>query len=186
LLEKKNVYSVSARHHSQYISPPISQIILKNFIKISLIIKKCPEEIWIKLAIVLNISKSRWNTGIWLAHLACSCELLSLLCVCSKGDAILFLLLIYIYWQRRRKCQNLSVIHFYFRVAEWVRLLDYLTTHTRLSPIRRGFTPGFVTYKKGCIRFAVASDKAYQLLVHGRWFSVGTTTSSTTKAGRHN
>jgi hypothetical protein len=30
--------------------------------KISLIIKECPEEILIKLAIVLKISKSSWNT----------------------------------------------------------------------------------------------------------------------------
>jgi hypothetical protein len=27
--------------------------------------------------------------------------------------------------------------------------LDYLTTHTSLSPIQRGFAPGFVNYKKG-------------------------------------
>jgi len=27
--------------------------------------------------------------------------------------------------------------------------LDYLTTHTSLSPLRRGFAPGFVNYKKG-------------------------------------
>jgi hypothetical protein len=26
-------------------------------------------------------------------------------------------------------------------------LLDYLTTHTSLSPIRRGLAPGFVNYK---------------------------------------
>jgi hypothetical protein len=30
-----------------------------------------------------------------------------------------------------------------------------------------------------------ASDKAYQLLVHDRWFSPGTPPSSTTKGGRH-
>jgi len=30
--------------------------------------------------------------------------------------------------------------------------LDYLTTHTSLSPIRRGFTYCFVNYKKGCTR----------------------------------
>jgi hypothetical protein len=29
------------------------------------------------------------------------------------------------------------------------------------------------------------SDKVYQLLVHGRWFSQGTPDSSTTKSGRH-
>jgi hypothetical protein len=29
--------------------------------------------------------------------------------------------------------------------------LDYLTTHTSLSPIRREFAPGFVNYKKGAL-----------------------------------
>jgi len=51
--------------------------------------------------------------------------------------------------------------------------LDYLATHTSLSPIRRGFAPGFV------------SDKVYQFLAHGRWSSPGTPASSTTKTGRH-
>jgi len=37
--------------------------------------------------------------------------------------------------------------------------LDYLTTHTSLSPIQRGFAPGFVNYKKRCTRLAAASDK---------------------------
>jgi len=60
-----------------------------------------------------------------------------------------------------------------------------LTTHTSLSPIRRGFAPGFVNYKQGCTRLAAASDKAYQLLVHGRWLSPGTLVSSGTKTGRH-
>jgi hypothetical protein len=45
--------------------------------------------------------------------------------------------------------------------------------------------PGFVNYKKGCTRLATASDKDYQLLSHGRWFSPGTPASSTTKTGRH-
>jgi hypothetical protein len=44
------------------------------------------------------------------------------------------------------------------------------------------FPPAFVNYKKGCTRLAAASDKAYQLLAHGRWFSP---VSSTTKTGRH-
>ena len=39
--------------------------------------------------------------------------------------------------------------------------------------------------QKGCTRLAVASDKAYQLLAHGRWSSSGTPASSTTKTGRH-
>jgi hypothetical protein len=48
-----------------------------------------------------------------------------------------------------------------------------------------GFAPGFVNYKKGCTRLAATSDKVYQLLAHGRWFSSGTPASSTTKTGRH-
>jgi hypothetical protein len=67
-------------------------------------------------------------------------------------------------------------------VAQWVRQLDFPTTHTSLSPIRRGFVPTFVNYKNGCTRLTAASDKAYQLLAHGRWFSPP---SSTTKTGRH-
>jgi hypothetical protein len=34
-------------------------------------------------------------------------------------------------------------------------------------------------------QLAAASDKVYQLLSHGRWFSPGTPASSTTKTGRH-
>jgi hypothetical protein len=45
--------------------------------------------------------------------------------------------------------------------------------------------PGFVIYKKGCTRLTAASDKVYQLLAHGRWFSPGTAASSTIKTGRH-
>ena len=39
--------------------------------------------------------------------------------------------------------------------------------------------------RKRCTRLAAASDKVYQLLTHGRWFSAGTPASSTTKTGRH-
>jgi hypothetical protein len=46
-------------------------------------------------------------------------------------------------------------------------------------------SPGFVNYKKGCTRLAATSDKVYQLLAHGRWFSLGTPVSSTTKTGCH-
>ena len=60
-----------------------------------------------------------------------------------------------------------------------------LTAHTNLSPIRRGFAPSFVNYKIGCTRLAAASDKFYQLLAQGRWFSPGIPASSTTKTGRH-
>ena len=70
------------------------------------------------------------------------------------------------------------------RMAQWVRSLD-LTAHTSPSPIRCGFAPNFVNYKKGCTRFAAARDKVYQLLAQDRWFSPGTPVSSTTKTGRH-
>ena len=36
-----------------------------------------------------------------------------------------------------------------------------------------------------CTRLAAASDKVYQLLAHGRWFSPGTPASSTTNTSRH-
>jgi hypothetical protein len=55
------------------------------------------------------------------------------------------------------------------------------------QPIRRGYKPGFVNYKKGRTRLAVACAKVYQLLAHahGRWFSPDTPASSFTKTGRH-
>jgi hypothetical protein len=39
--------------------------------------------------------------------------------------------------------------------------------------------------QKGCTRLTAASDKVYQLLAQGRWFSPGTQASSTTKTGHH-
>jgi hypothetical protein len=39
--------------------------------------------------------------------------------------------------------------------------------------------------QKGCTRLAGTSDKVYQLLSHGWWFSLGTLASSTTKTGHH-
>jgi hypothetical protein len=38
---------------------------------------------------------------------------------------------------------------------------------------------------KSSPRLAAASDKVYQLLAHGRWFSPDTPASSTTITGRH-
>ena len=45
--------------------------------------------------------------------------------------------------------------------------------------------PGFVKNKKGCTWLAAVSDKVYQLLAHGQWFSPGTPASPTIKTGRH-
>ena len=39
--------------------------------------------------------------------------------------------------------------------------------------------------QKRCTQLTAASDRVYQLLAHGRWFSQGTPASSTTKTGRH-
>jgi hypothetical protein len=39
--------------------------------------------------------------------------------------------------------------------------------------------------QKGCTRLAAASDKVYHMLAQGRWFSLGTPASSTTKTDRH-
>jgi hypothetical protein len=50
------------------------------------------------------------------------------------------------------------------------------------KPITNTAWVRFVNYKKGCTRLASASDKVYQLLAHGRWFSPD---SSTTKTGCH-
>ena len=47
-----------------------------------------------------------------------------------------------------------------------------------------GSHPGLQITKR-CTRLAAASDKVYQLLAHGRWFSPGTPASSATKTGRH-
>ena len=37
---------------------------------------------------------------------------------------------------------------------------------------------------KGCTLLAAASDRAYQLLAHGRWLALGTQASATTKTSR--
>ena len=39
--------------------------------------------------------------------------------------------------------------------------------------------------QKRCTRLAAISDKVYQLLAQGRWFSPGTPASFTTKTGSH-
>jgi hypothetical protein len=38
---------------------------------------------------------------------------------------------------------------------------------------------------KGCTRLAAASDKVYQLLAHGQWFSQGSSVTSTIKTGHY-
>ena len=67
-------------------------------------------------------------------------------------------------------------------LGSWITL----TTHTSLSPIRRGFTPGFVNHKKGALDSQSQVIKFTSCLpIHVRWFSPGTPASSITKTGRH-
>ena len=51
----------------------------------------------------------------------------------------------------------------------------------------RGLAPSFVDYKKGYTetQLAATNDKVYQLLTHGRWFSLDISASSTPKTGCH-
>ena len=42
-----------------------------------------------------------------------------------------------------------------------------------------------VNYKKRCTQLATASDKVFQLLAYGRWFSPVTIASSANKTGCH-
>ena len=62
--------------------------------------------------------------------------------------------------------------------------MDYLTTHTSLSPIGRGFAPHFVNYKTGALdsQPEVKKFSSSFPIVGG---SLGTPAFSTTKIGRH-
>ena len=65
------------------------------------------------------------------------------------------------------------------------RLHSNNTKSIVLYNIRLHIPCSYFTFSLGFFHFlllAVASDKAYQLLAHGRWFSPA---SSTTKTGRH-
>jgi hypothetical protein len=63
--------------------------------------------------------------------------------------------------------------------------LDYLTTHTSLSPIRRGFVPGFVNYKKGALDSQLQMIKFTSCLPMVGGSLRVLPASSITKTGRH-
>jgi hypothetical protein len=65
-------------------------------------------------------------------------------------------------------------------MIDMVRSNNYTTVviqvpqmHSAKSNNHIGFALDFLNYKKECTRLAAASEKAYQLLAHGRWFSPG-------------
>ena len=68
----------------------------------------------------------------------------------AKNCNNVYMLLNELIWKYRE--QSLNTIDIWgARVAQWPRQLDYLTTHTSLSPIRRGFVPGYVDFKTGAL-----------------------------------
>jgi hypothetical protein len=54
-----------------------------------------------------------------------------------------------------------------------------------LSIFKERFSGCLLLNINSAILLTAASDKVYQLLAHGRWFSPGTPASSTTKTDRH-
>jgi len=103
-------------------------------------------------------------------------ELLPSLCVRRRPSVV------------RRKLSHLNLLLW----NPWTKLIKPGRDGPWVGPFqncvrqtRPPFAPSFVNYKKGCTRLAAASDKVYQLLAHGRWFSPGTPASSTTKTRRH-
>ena len=75
---------------------------------------------------------------------------------------------------------SLSLLVFSLKISWLLRkfYLHYLTTHTNLSTIRRGFAPDIVSYKK-----RVHSTR--RCVIKFTSYSLGTPASSTTKTGRH-
>ena len=67
-------------------------------------------------------------------------------------------------------------------MAQWVRSLD-LKTRAGVSPIRRGFAPSFVNYKKGALDSQVIQFTSCLPMVGGSLLVLRL--FSTTKSGRH-
>ena len=66
-------------------------------------------------------------------------------------------------------------------VRSWLPQLDYLATHTSISPIRCGFAPGFLNYKQEGTRLAAQVIKFTTSCLP---MVGGIPASSTTKRGR--
>jgi len=89
-----------------------------------------------------------------------------------------------------RKAKNTGLFHFQISTEEGPRCLNELGSRITKQLIQAYHQYGvgsrpLCKLQKGSTRHAVASDKVYQLLAHGRLFSPGTLASSTTKTGRH-
>ena len=66
-------------------------------------------------------------------------------------------------------------------LATWIKTLPL----TKCNRMLHTLFARLCKFQKGCTRLTATSDKNYQLLAHGRWFSPDTPASSTTKTGRH-
>ena len=64
-------------------------------------------------------------------------------------------------------------------LGSWFKLA--CTDHCSLSLIRREFSPDFAPYKNGSSLTCIAREKVCQLPAQGKWFSLGTPASSTSK-----
>ena len=84
---------------------------------------------------------------------------------------------------------NIFVLVILFLLCEsgWLNELGSWITNNSFKPITNTawVRARLCKLQKRCTRLATASDKVYQLLSHGQWFSSGTLDSSNTKTGRH-
>ena len=79
----------------------------------------------------------------------------------------------------------MNVLLLLFQGPGWLNELGSWITKQLIQAYHQYGVGSLCKLQKGCTRLATASDKVYQLLAHGRWFSLGTPASSITKAGRH-
>jgi hypothetical protein len=90
---------------------------------------------------------------------------------------------------------NFTFLYFVYElIRNWWWLFRQLIVHTiyividiflnQMSNVKDACVERFLICKRDRIR-AASSNKVYQLLVQGHWFSADTPASSTTKTGRH-
>ena len=89
--------------------------------------------------------------------------------------------------------KNSQQPHFHM-VSYWTSLINSCFVSYKIQPnllyfVFQSFDFEYTWWslyqKLGCTRLPTASDKVYQLLAHGRWFSPDTPASSITRTGRH-
>ena len=91
------------------------------------------------------------------------------------------------YFIKYLNCQNFTHTHTHTKVTRGSMSQVVGLPNNSYKPITNTawVRARLCNLQKRCTRLAAASDKVYQLLAHGRWFSPGTPATSTTKTGRH-